>query len=242
MTDAKAALVVGADDATGSAVARRFAKEGFVTCVARRHGDQLAPLVEQIEAEGGSAVPFGCDCRQEEQVVDLVETIERDIGPIEVAVHNIGANVRFPITETTARVYYKVWVMGCLTGFLTGREVARRMIQRRRGAIIFTGATASIRGAAGFAGFSGAKHGLRAVAQSMARELGPDGIHVAHVVIDGTIDTKWIEEMFPERYALQVEGGILNPDMIAENYCNLHCPPRSAWTHEMDLRPWMEPW
>ena len=242
MTDAKAALVVGAGDATGSAVARRFAKEGFVACVARRHGDQLAPLVEQIEAEGGSAIPFGCDCRREEQVVDLVETIERDIGPIEVAVHNIGANVRFPITETTARVYYKVWEMGCLTGFLTGREVARRMIKRKRGTIIFTGATASMRGAAGFAGFSGAKHGLRAVAQSMARELGPEGIHVAHVVIDGAIDTKWIEEMFPERYALKDEDGILNPDMIAENYWSLHCQPRSAWTHELDLRPWMEPW
>lgn len=242
MTDTKVALVVGAGDATGSAVARRFANEGFIACVARRHGDQLAPLVERIEAEGGKAVSFGCDCRREERVIDLVETIERDIGPIEVAVHNIGANVKFPVTETTARVYYKVWEMGCLTGFLTGREVARRMIKRQRGTIIFTGATASIRGGAGFAGFAGAKHGLRALAQSMARELGPEGIHVAHAVIDGAIDTKWIEEMFPERYALKDDDGILNPDAIAENYWNLHCQTRNAWTHELDLRPWIEPW
>lgn len=242
MTDTKVALVVGAGDATGSAIARRFAKEGFIACVARRNGDQLTPLVEQIEAEGGRAVPFGCDCRKEDLVIDLVETIERDIGPIEVAVHNIGGNVHFPITETTARVYFKVWEMGCFSGFLTGREVAKRMLQRQRGTILFTGATASMRGGAGFAGFAGAKHGLRALAQSMARELGPEGIHVAHVVIDGAIDTKWIEEMFPDRYALKDRDGILNPDMIAENYWSLHCQPHSAWTHELDLRPWIESW
>lgn len=242
MTDNKVVLVVGAGDATGSAVARRFAKEGFIACVARRNGDQLTPLVEQIKAEGGRAVPFGCDCRKEDLVIDLVETIERDIGPIEVAVHNIGGNVNFPITETTARVYFKVWEMGCFSGFLTGREVAKRMLQRQRGTILFTGATASVRGGSGFASFAGAKHGLRALAQSMARELGPEGLHVAHVVIDGAIDTKWIEEMFPERYALKDRDGILDPDVIAENYWNLHCQPRNAWTHELDLRPWTEPW
>lgn len=242
MTDAKVALIVGAGDATGGAVARRFAREGYTACVARRHGERLKPLVERIESEGGKAVPFECDCRREDRVIDLVETIERDIGPIEVAVHNIGGNVRFPITETTARVYYKVWEMGCFSGFLTGREVARRMIDRRRGTIIFTGATASVRGGDGFAGFAGAKHGLRALAQSMARELGPQGIHVAHVVVDGAIDTKWIEEMFPERHALKDRDGILGPDAIAENYWNLHRQPPSAWTHELDLRPWIEPW
>lgn len=242
MTDTKVALVVGAGDATGGAVARRFAREGYTACVARRNGDQLAPLVARIEAEGGKAVPFACDCRQEDRVVDLVETIERDVGPIEAAVHNIGGNVRFPVAETTARVYRKVWEMGCFSGFLTGREVARRMAGRERGTIIFTGATASVRGGSGFAAFAGAKHGLRALAQSMARELGPRGIHVAHVVIDGAIDTKWIAEMFPERHALKDRDGILNPDAIAENYWNLHRQPRSAWTFELDLRPWIEPW
>ena len=241
MTENKVALVVGAGDATGSAVARRFAKEGFIACVVRRNGDQLTPLVERIKAEGGRAVPFGCDCRKEDLVIDLIETIERDIGPIEVAVHNIGGNVSFPITETTARVYFKVWEMGCFSGFLTGREVAKRMLQRQRGTILFTGATASIRGGSGFASFAGAKHGLRALAQSMARELGPEGLHVAHIVIDGAIDTKWIKDMFPDRYALKDRDGILEPDVIAENYWNLYCQPRNAWTHELDLRPWTEP-
>ena len=243
MTDTKVALVVGAGDATGGAVARRFAREGYTACVAPAvTATSSDPLVARIESEGGKATPFACDCRREDRVVDLVETIERDIGPIEAAVHNIGGNVRFPITETTARVYYKVWEMGCFSGFLMGREVARRMVERERGTIIFTGATAGVRGGSGFAAFAGAKHGLRALAQSMARELGPRGIHVAHVVIDGAIDTKWIQEMFPERYALKDRDGILDPDAIAENYWNLHRQPRSAWTFELDLRPWIEPW
>ncbi|NJO24103.1 MAG: SDR family oxidoreductase [Sphingomonadales bacterium] len=240
--NAKVALVIGAGDATGGAIARRFAREGFTACVTRRTADKLAPLVAQIEAEGGKARAFGSDARKEEQMTALVETVERETGPIEVAVFNIGANVRFPIRETTARVYYKVWEMGCFAGFLMGREVAKAMVPRARGTILFTGATASVRGSLGFAAFSGAKHGLRALAQSMARELGPLGIHVAHPIIDGAIDTEFIRTMFPERYALKDRDGILNPDAIAEAYWQLHCQPRSAWTHEMDLRPWIETW
>jgi NAD(P)-dependent dehydrogenase (short-subunit alcohol dehydrogenase family) len=175
-------------------------------------------------------------------VVELVSTIEREVGPIEVAVFNIGANVRFPIRETTARVYFKVWEMGCFAGFLMGREVAKVMVPRGRGTIIFTGATASLRGGIGFSAFAGAKHGLRALAQSMARELGPQGIHVAHSIIDGAIDTAFIAENFPERYATKASDGILNPDAIAEAYWQLHCQQRSAWTQEMDLRPWSETW
>jgi NAD(P)-dependent dehydrogenase (short-subunit alcohol dehydrogenase family) len=238
----KAALVIGAGDALGGAIARRFAREGFVACVARRNGEKLAPLVEAIRGEGGDAVPFGVDARKEEAMVGLVERIEGEIAPIEVAVFNIGANVRFSILETTSRVYFKVWEMGCFAGFLTGREVARRMLPRGRGTILFTGATASVRGSAGFSAFSGAKHALRALAQSMARELGPKGIHVAHIVIDGAIDTAFIRENFPERYALKERDGILSPDAIAENYWQLHCQKRSAWTHELDLRPWIEAW
>ena len=236
------ALVIGAGDATGGAIARRFAREGFATCVARRNGDKLAPLVAEIKSAGGEVHPFGVDARKEEQVIPLVEGIERDIGAIEVAVFNIGANVRFEVTETTARVYYKVWEMGCFAGFLVGREVAKCMVPRQRGTILFTGATASMRGSAGFSAFAGAKHALRALTQSMARELGPLGIHVAHVVIDGAIDTPWIKENFPERHALKESEGILNPEHIAENYWRLHIQPRSAWTHEMDLRPWQEAW
>ena len=233
-------LVVGAGDATGGAIARRFAREGLVACVVRRNADKLAPLVQAIQAEGGTAHAFGCDARKEEDMVALVAGIERDIAPLEVAVFNIGANVRFNVTDTTERVYRKVWEMAALAGFLTGREVAKAMLPRGRGTIIFTGATASLRGGAGFSAFAGAKHALRALAQSMARELGPQGIHVAHVVIDGAIDTAFIAENFPQRYALKDQGGILDPDSIAETYWQLHRQPRNAWTHELDLRPWME--
>ena len=240
MPNAKAALVIGAGDATGGAIARRFAREGFTACVTRRNADKLGPLVARIESEGGKARAFGSDARKEEEMVALVDTIEREVGPIEVAAFNIGANVRFPIRETTARVYFKVWEMACFAGFLMGREVAKAMVPRGRGTILFTGATASVRGSAGFAAFSGAKHALRALAQSMARELGPQGIHVAHVVIDGAIDTEFIRSNFPERYALKDRDGILSPEAIAEAYWQLHLQHRSAWTHEMDLRPWME--
>ena len=241
-SDRKAVLVVGAGDATGGAIARRFAREGLVACVTRRQADKLAPLIERIRADGGEAHGFGSDARKEAEMVALVAHVEAEIAPIEVAVFNIGANVRFGIAETTGRVYRKVWEMGALAGFLMGREVAKAMQPRGRGTILFTGATASLRGSAGFAAFAGAKHALRALAQSLARELGPQGIHVAHVVIDGAIDTAFIAENFPERYALKASGGILDPEAIAENYWQLHRQQRSAWTHEMDLRPWSEKW
>jgi NAD(P)-dependent dehydrogenase (short-subunit alcohol dehydrogenase family) len=232
---------MGAGDATGGAIARRFAREGYIACVVRREASRLSRLVEDIESAGGRAHPFGVDARDEDRVVALFDTIERDVAPIGVVVFNIGANVRFPVTETTARVFRKVWEMACFGGFLAGREAARRMLPRGHGTILFTGATASIRGGSGFAAFAAAKHGLRALAQSMARELGPQGIHVAHTVIDGAIDTPWIAENFPERHALRDRDGILNPDDIADAYWQLHRQPRSAWTQELDLRPWMEP-
>jgi NAD(P)-dependent dehydrogenase (short-subunit alcohol dehydrogenase family) len=236
----RAALVIGAGDATGGAIARRFAREGLVACVTRRSADKLQPLLDRIQAEGGQARGFGSDARDEAQMTELVATIERDVAPIEVAVFNIGANVRFDIVDTTERVYRKVWEMGALAGFLMGREVAKVMRPRGRGTILFTGATSSLRGSAGFAAFAGAKHALRALAQSMARELGPQGIHVAHIVIDGAIDTEFIKTNFPERYALKERDGILDPDAIAENYWQLHRQHKSAWTHELDLRPWIE--
>jgi NAD(P)-dependent dehydrogenase (short-subunit alcohol dehydrogenase family) len=240
MSEKKAILVIGAGDATGGAIAKRFAREGYIACMTRRSADKLEPLVAEIQAAGGEAHGFGSDARKEEEMVALFEQIERDIAPIEVAVFNIGANVRFDIVDTTERVYRKVWEMGALAGFLMGREVAKVMRPRGRGTILFTGATSSLRGSAGFAAFAGAKHALRALAQSMARELGPQGIHVAHVVIDGAIDTAFIKENFPERYALKEQDGILDPDAIADNYWLLHQQPRSAWTHELDLRPWIE--
>lgn len=238
------ALVIGAGDATGGAIARRFARAGLVACVTRRNADKLEPLLAQIRAEGGVAHGFGSDARDEDAVVALVEQIETTIGPIEVLVFNIGANAPSSILQETTRRYTKIWEMACLAGFLTGREVARRMVARAgegpKGSIIFTGATASVRGSARFAAFAGAKHALRALAQSMARELGPLGIHVAHVIIDGAIDTAFIRDNFPERYALKDHDGILKPDHIADQYWMLHRQPRDAWTHELDLRPWIE--
>ena len=234
------ALVVGAGDATGGAIARRFAREGYTTCVTRREVDKLEPLLAQIRADDGQAHGFGSDARKEEAVEALFDDIEARIGPIEVMVFNIGANVPSSILEETARKYFKIWEMACFAGFLNGRQAARCMTPRGRGTILFTGATASLRGSANFAAFAGAKAALRALAQSMARELGPRGIHVAHVVIDGAIDTEFIRSNFPERYALKDQEGILNPEHIAENYWMLHRQPRDAWTHELDLRPWME--
>ena len=238
----KAAIVVGAGDATGGAIARRFAREGFVACVARRQEEKLKPLVEAIEAQGGEARAFGVDARREEAVEAFFATVEKEVGPVEVAVFNIGANVRFPILETTTRVYTKVWEMGALSGFLTAREAAKHMVPRGRGTILITGATASVRGGIGYAAFAGSKHALRALAQSMARELGPKGIHVAHVVIDGAIDTPWINENFPHIKAERGEAALLKPDSIAEIYWQIHLQDPTAWTFEMDLRPAVETW
>lgn len=242
MNNKKVVLVVGAGDATGGAIAKRFAQEGFIACVTRRSAEKLQPLVDSIKANGDEAHGFACDARKEDDVIALVEQIESEIGPIEAFVFNIGANVPCSILEETARKYFKIWEMACFSGFLNAREVAKRMAKRERGTILFTGATAGMRGAAGFAAFAGAKHGIRALAQSMARELGPMNIHVAHIIVDGAIDTDFIRDNFPEKYATKDQDGILNPDHIAENYWYLHSQPRDAWTFELDLRPYMETW
>lgn len=241
-TQKKVALVIGAGDATGGEIAKRFAQGGYITCMTRRNVDKLQPLIQDIEQSGGQAFGFASDARKEDQVIALVEKIEAEIGPIEVMVFNIGANVPCSILEETAQKYFKIWEMACFSAFLTGREVAKRMVTRERGTIIFTGATAGMRGSAYFAAFAGAKHALRALAQSMARELGPRNIHVAHVVIDGAIDTDFIQSSFPAMYAKKEQDGILNPTHIAENYWHIAHQPRDAWTHELDLRPWMEQW
>ncbi|NNE52847.1 MAG: SDR family oxidoreductase [Sulfitobacter sp.] len=240
----KACLIIGAGDDTGAAIARAFAAEGMIVCLARRrrHADALEALAQSIRDQGGKAVACPTDARDEEEMAALVDRIEAEIAPLEVAVFNIGANVRFGIRETTARVYRKVWEMAAFAGFLMGRETARVMTPRRKGTIIFTGATASVRGSAGFSAFAGAKFALRALAQSMARELGPQNIHVAHVVIDGAIDSNFIRENFPDVDQRRADDAILNPDAIAANYVMLHNQPRTAWTHELDLRPWKETW
>ena len=237
-------LVVGAGDGVGGAIARAFAAEGFEVCVTRRprHLDQLEALARSIREGGGRARAFGVDARSEADLIALVDQVEREVGPLEVMVFNIGANVRFPITETTAQVFSKVWEMACFAGFLAGREAARVMTPRGRGTILFTGASASLRGKEGFAAFASAKAGLRAVAQSMARELGPKGLHVAHVVVDGAIDGVFTRSMRDDVEGLLDRDEILKPDDIAGSFVWLHRQPRSAWTHEIDLRPWGESW
>ncbi len=237
-----AALIIGAGDATGGAIARAFAAEGYTACVNRRprHADKLEALAASIRDSGHEARAFPADARDEDAMITLVETVEREVGPIDVAVFNIGANVRFAVTDTSAQVYRKVWEMAAFAGFLMGREVAKRMMQRQRGTIIFTGATASLRGGDGFSAFSGAKAALRMLAQSMGRELGPQGIHVAHVVIDGGIDTEFVRGLRPDFEEAKAHDLVLSPDAIAAQYVMLHKQHRSAWTHELDLRPWGE--
>ena len=241
MGKVKVSLIIGAGDYLGSAIARRFAKEGFHAVGTRRRGD-IVSFVKEIEESGGKATGKHSDARKEGQVVELVESVEKEIGPIEVFVFNIGGNVMFPILETTTRVYTKVWEMCALAGFLTGREVASRMVSRKRGTMLFTGATASVRGSNGYSAFAGGKHALRALAQSMAKELMPQNIHVAHVIIDGPIDTEWTRQRFPDMVKERPGDGLLQPDDIAETYWAIHSQKRSAWTFETDIRPWVEPW
>jgi NAD(P)-dependent dehydrogenase (short-subunit alcohol dehydrogenase family) len=239
-----ACVVIGAGDGLGAAVARAFAREGLAAVVTRRprHVEQLEALAQSIRAEGGEAHAIGLDARNEADVVAVFDRVERTIGPIEVLVFNIGANVRFAVVETTAQVYSKVWEMAAFAGFVAGREAARVMIGRGRGTILFTGATASLRGGAGFSAFAGAKHALRALAQSLAREAGPKGVHVALVVIDGAIDGAFIRSQMSDAAARRAREEILIPEAIAKNYVWLHRQERSAWTFEMDLRPWTETW
>ena len=237
------ALVVGAGPGLGGALSRRFGREGFqVAAVRRRHGDELDQLCGEIEGAGGRALGFEVDARREEEVVALFDRVEAEMGPLEIVVFNPGANINIPIRDMPARKFFKVWEMACFAGFLVGREAARVMVPRARGTLFFTGATASLRGGPGFSAFASAKAGLRAVAQSMARELGPEGIHVAHTVIDGPIDMPFIRENFGEALAGRGPDALLAPDDIAQTYWAIHQQPRSAWTFEVDLRPWVEKW
>src|SRR5690349_20089995 len=213
--------VVGAGDYVGAAIARRFAREGYHVFAGRRDGEKLAPLVAGIEAAGGACTGLSLDARQEDAVVDFMRRAD-ETAPLELAVFNIGANVNFPLLETTERVFRKVWELACYAGFLTGREAARRMLPHGRGTILFTGATASLRGGVGYSAFASAKFGLRAVAQSMARELGPKGIHVAHLIIDAGVDTAWVRERRQQAGKSLEPDALMNPSSIAETHWVLH--------------------
>ncbi len=238
--------VVGAGDYIGAAIARKFAAEGYTVFLGRRNGEKLEPLKAEIEAAGGRAFTRSLDARKEEEVAAFMEDAEAE-APLEVAIFNIGANVNFPLLDTTARVFRKVWEMACFAGFLSGREAARHMLPRGKGSIFFTGATAGLRGGIGYAAFASAKFGIRAVAQSAARELGPQGIHVAHLIIDSGVDTAWVRERIREREGDQAvdnlkPGELMRPEAVADAYWALHQQPSDAWTFEQEIRPFGEKW
>jgi len=240
------AAVIGAGDFIGGAIAKRFAAEGFTVFAGRRNGEKLAPLVDEIETAGGRVFARSLDARQEADITAFLQEADRE-APLEVCIFNIGANVNFPLLETTERVFRKVWEMACYAGFLAGREAARLMLPRGQGALFFTGATASLRGGIGFAAFSAAKFGLRAVAQSAARELGPKNIHVAHLVIDSGVDTAWVRERIKEREGEEAlhnldPNRLMRPEAVAETYWQLYRQPRDAWTFELEIRPFGEKW
>jgi NAD(P)-dependent dehydrogenase (short-subunit alcohol dehydrogenase family) len=238
--------VIGAGDFIGGEIAKKFAAEGFSVFVGRRQGEKLGPLVKEIEDAGGTVFGRALDARKEEEVTKFLSDADQH-APLEVCVFNIGANVNFPIVETTERVFRKVWEMACYSGFLAGREAARLMLPRGKGNIFFTGATASLRGGSGFAAFASAKFGLRALAQSMARELGPRHIHVAHLVIDSSVDTEWVRQLIanwegPQAIANLNPDRLMRPAAVAEAYWQLYQQPRDAWTFEHEIRPFGEKW
>jgi NAD(P)-dependent dehydrogenase (short-subunit alcohol dehydrogenase family) len=238
------AAVIGAGDYIGAEIAKKFAAEGFSIFAGRRNGEKLAPLVEQIEEAGGTIFGRSLDARKEEEIISFLTDAEKH-APLEVCIFNIGANVNFSILETSERVFRKVWEMACYSGFLAGREAARLMLPRGGGHIFFTGATASLRGGPGYAAFASAKFGLRAVAQAMARELGPKNIHVALLIIDSGVNTEWVRQRRLEALgpdALNDPDALMPPASVAEAYWQLYRQPKSAWTFEMEIRPFKEKW
>ena len=235
-------MVVGAGTGTGSEVAKLFAKYGFSVVVARRNAEALASLVEEIEANGGSALAVGADASDEAQVVNLFEQAESSFGPPKIAIFNAAGFAMSSILKTTSDQFEEMWRTASYGGFLVGREAAKRMVPHGEGTILFTGATAAVKASARFAAFAAGKHGLRAVAQSMAKELGPEGVHVAHLIIDGVIDVPRVHETMPDLAASKGEDGLIDPRSIAATMLWLHEQPRNAWTFELDLRPFKETW
>ena len=242
----KVAILVGAGDAIGAAVAQRFAKGGYTVCICRRDAAKSQKLVDELTSSGLKIHAFSVDARREAEVQALFAKVEKEIGPIEVCLFNAGSNVNKPLIETTEKLFFKAWELACYAGFLVGREAARVMVPRGRGTILFTGATASLRGGKGFAAFASAKFGLRAVAQAMARELGSKNIHVVHLIIDAAIDSEAIHARL--KAASGIEAKDIAPDTltktssIAEAYWFAHQQSKDGWTHELDLRPAVEKW
>ena len=235
---------VGAEQGVGAAVCRRFAREGYHVFVAGRTPAKIEAVVRAIAGTGGSAEAVAVDATRESDVIALFDRAMAGTGgtaPADVVVFNAGNNQRIDFREVTAEQFEDFWRVGCFAGFLVGREAARRLVPRGRGTVIFTGASGSLRGKPGFAQFAAAKAGLRMIAQSMAREYGPLGVHVAHVVIDGGINGYRLVSRRPEVLKERGADGLLEPDAIADTYWQVHRQPRSAWSQEVELRPYKEP-
>src|SRR6476469_2381264 len=238
--------VIGAGDFIGAEIAKKFAAEGFTVFAGRRNGEKLEPLVKEVEAAGGTIFGRSLDARKEEEITAFLHDADKH-APLQVCIFNIGANVNFPVVDTTERVFRKVWELACYSGFLAGREAARLMLPHGRGSIFFTGATASLRGGIGYAAFASAKFGLRAVAQAAARELWPKNIHVAHLVVDSGVNTEWVRERIREREGQAAlenldPNRLMPPVAVAEAYWQLYQQPRSAWVFEQEIRPFGEKW
>jgi NAD(P)-dependent dehydrogenase (short-subunit alcohol dehydrogenase family) len=238
--------VIGAGDYIGAAIARRFASEGFAVFAGRRTAEKLAPLVAGINAGGGRAFGRALDARISEDITGFLAEAEA-YAPLEICIFNIGANVQFPILETTDRVFRKVWEMACWSGFLAGREAARIMLPREKGAIFFTGATAGLRGGIGYAAFASAKFALRGLAQSMARELGPKHIHVAHLIVDAGVDTEFVRGLIAQREGQEAldhldPARLMSPASVADAYWALYRQSPDSWTFEQEIRPFGEKW
>lgn len=235
---AQSVAVLGAGDHIGAAIVRKFAAEGFAVHAGRRDGAKLAPLL------GGTVTGRSLDAREPDDVAAFLAEAEA-IAPLALVIFNVGANVQFPLLDTTDRVFRKVWEMACFAGFVTVREAARIMAPRGAGKIFVTGATAGLRGNPGYSAFAAAKAGLRAMAQSAAREMWPQGLHVAHLVIDAGVDTTWVRNMLTEREgadALADPDRLMPPAAVAEAYWALYNQPKSAWTFEQEIRPYGEKW
>lgn len=232
------AVIVGVGPGLGWALTKRFARAGMLTVAVARNRERLEALIAQHrdDVPAGALRPHSCDATDAAQVAALFDATVKEHGRPSVVVFNAGAFEPAAILDIAPETFARCWRIGCFGGFLVGQAAARVMVPHGAGTVIFTGATASLRGSAGFANLAVPKFGLRALAQSMARELGPKGVHVAHVIIDGQIAAERYRHLTEKRGP----DSLLSPDAIAETYYQLHRQPRSAWTFELDLRPWTE--
>ena len=231
----------GASQGVGGALSRKFAAEGHHVIVAGRTDAKVTALAEEVKSAGGSAEPFVVDVTAAEDQDALFEHAAGK-GELAAVLYNAGNNAIIPFEQLDAETFEAFWRVGCLGGFLTAKRAIPLLKQQGKGSLFFTGASGSLRGKSNFAHFASMKAGLRMLAQSLAREFGPQGVHVAHFIIDGVIDGDMVRSRFGEYLDQLGEDGGLSPDAIADAYWYVHTQPKSAWTHEIDLRPFKENW